>query len=86
MIKFIETIKSIEMLEELLGCRIDGYFKYLIEECLFNFKEPNKIRFKSSRLRELGYRFINKFNGPIKNLTTNIYRAMKEGGSWRKQD
>ena len=29
---------------------------------------------------------MNKFNGPSKNISSDIYRAMKEGGSWRKQD
>lgn len=86
MIKCTENRVTIELLEEMIGNKIDAYFRFLIEECLFNFKEPNKIRFKSSRLRELGYQFINRFNGPIKNLTTSIYRAMKEGGSWRRQD
>jgi hypothetical protein len=50
-----------DALEDILGDKIDKFASFIINDCLFNIEEPNKIKFKTSALRALGYEFLEEF-------------------------
>lgn len=61
LLKLTKSKIPLDAQEDILGEKIDKYVTFIINECLFNLEEPNKIKFKSPLLRSLGYQLLEEF-------------------------
>ena len=71
--------------EDILGESVDSFVSFLVNHCLLNVEEPNKIRFKSRKLRELGFALLDQLDSGVgkNHFGKLLNKALKEGVSWR---
>ena len=71
--------------QDVLGEKVDVFVHFLVNQCLLAVEQPNKIRFKSKKLRELGFALLEQLDSGMgsQQFGMLVQIALKQGCSWR---